>query len=230
MKKIFILHGWTYSDEKWQKFIQQVKEKGFDPVFLNVPGLTEKTDKVWDLDSYVEWLKEKLAGEEKPIVIAHSNGGRIALAYAVKYPEKLNRLVLIDSAGIYHNELPIRLKRFVFGTIAKIGKQITSSKTLRDLLYKATRESDYKNATPEMRQTIVNLLSVDLTPRLNKITTPTLIIWGRNDSSTPLSDAKIMNDLINNSKLHIIDDARHSPYFTHTDEVCRIIFDEVGKS
>lgn len=230
MKKIFILHGWTYSDEKWQKFIQSFEKKGFVAVFLNVPGLTEKTDKVWDLDGYVEWLREKLNGEKDPVLVAHSNGGRIALAYAAKYPEKLKYLILIDSAGIYHNELPIRLKRFVFGTIAKIGKKLTSSEMLRNLLYKAIRENDYKNATPEMRQTIVNLLSVDLTPRLNKITTPTLIVWGRNDSSTPLSDGIVMSCLIKNSKLHIIDDARHSPHFTHTDEVCRIIFDEIGKS
>jgi pimeloyl-ACP methyl ester carboxylesterase len=43
------------------------------------------------------------------VLLGHSNGGRIALAFAEKYPDKVKQLVLIDSAGIYHNEFSIRL-------------------------------------------------------------------------------------------------------------------------
>lgn len=228
LKKIYILHGWTYSTDKWDQFSSLLKMKDFTPVLLNVPGLTEKTDKVWTLDDYVEWLKETI-GSEKAIIIGHSNGGRIALAFAARYPEKLRQLILIDSAGIYHNELQIRLKRLIFGAIARLGKKVTSSEKLRSLLYKAARESDYKDATPQMRQTMVNLISQDLTPQLSKITTPTLIIWGENDKSTPLSDGKLMHGRIKNSKLVVINDARHSPQFTDTSEVCKKILEEIGR-
>lgn len=231
MKKIFVLPGWTSSTEKWRPFIKLAKAAGFNPVLLDIPGLTKKTDKVWTLDDYREWLREKLDQEkEKTVVVGHSNGGRIAIAFAARYPEKLKYLVLIDSAGIYHNEFPIRLKRFVFCLIAKMSKKITSSEKLRSLLYKAARETDYKNATPQMRKTMINLISVDLTPQLSKITTPTLIIWGELDKSTPLSDGKLMHKLIKNSKLHIIEGAKHSPHYTHTEKVFRTIFSEIGKS
>lgn len=227
MKKIFILHGWTYSTDKWKPFISFVEANGISPVLLNVPGLTEGTTRVWTLDDYVEWLKEKLEDEKAPILIGHSNGGRIAIAFASKYPSKLKQLILIDSAGIYHNELPIRLKRLIFRNLAKIGKKISSSKKLRDLLYKVAKESDYKNATPQMRQTMVNLISSDLTPQLNEITTPSLIIWGKMDKSTPLSDGQLMHKQIKNSKIYIIDDARHSPHFTNTEEVGKKILEEI---
>ena len=192
---------------------------GFEVVQLAVPGLTEATDQVWTLEDYVEWLKDKLSAEQHPTVIGHSNGGRIALAFAAKYPDKIGRLILIDSAGIYHNELAIRIKRSAFASAARIGKKISSSEVLRKILYKLAGESDYKNAPPLMRKTMANLIAVDLTPQLAEITTPTLIIWGRHDKATPLSDGQLMNKLIKNSELYIIEGAAHSPHFTNTKEV-----------
>jgi pimeloyl-ACP methyl ester carboxylesterase len=227
MKKIFIIHGWTYTTEKWNSVVGQLKSAGFEPVLLHVPGLTEVTDKAWTLDNYVEWLKEELKAENQPIVIGHSNGGRIALAFAAKYPEKLRQLILVDSAGIYHNELPIRLKRLVFGTMANIGKKFTSSPTIRKLLYKLAGENDYKNATPQMRQTMANLISMDLTNQLEKITTPTLIIWGVQDKATPLSDGKLIHQLIKKSDLYIIEGAGHSPHFSHSELVSKKILSAI---
>ncbi len=229
MNKIFILHGWTYTTDKWPEFCSQMAAAGYIPVMLRVPGLTETTDKVWTLADYVEWLAKKLTAEnDKVILIGHSNGGRIAWAFAAKYPEKLKLLVLIDSAGIHRNELPKRLKRFVFGLAAKIGKKITSSEVLRKVLYKLARESDYKNATPQMRKTMVNLISADLIPDLPKIATPTLIIWGRQDKATPLADGKLMHKLIKISSLYIIDKAGHSPHATHAAEVSAKILKEIN--
>lgn len=193
---------------------------------LNVPGLTVETQRIWTLDDYVQWLYEKLINEKEIVLIGHSNGGRLAIAYAAKYPDKLNKLILIDSAGIYHNELPIRLKRLIFKLVAKTGTRITASEYLRKLLYKVTGESDYKNASPLMRKTMINLISKDLTMLLSEIKVPTTIIWGRLDKITPLSDALIMNKKIKNSKLYIIEEAKHSPYFTHPEELGKKILDQ----
>lgn len=226
VNKILILHGWTYSTEKWEPFIDALKDQGFDTELLKIPGLTEKLDAVWDMDNYVQWLNHKI-GNDKVILLGHSNGGRIILAFALKYPEKIKQIILLDSAGIYHNELPIRLKRFVFKTIARFGRKITASQSLRKALYKLSRESDYENASPIVRETMVKMINFDISNFLNTIKVPTLIIWGENDKATPLSDGKIMHQLISNSKLEIIQDARHSPQFTHADEVLKIILKEI---
>ena len=207
-----------------------IPENGFTPIPLQVPGLTAETDRVWTLNDYVEWLNGIISKErEKPIVIGHSNGGRIAIAFAAKYPDKLKYLILIGSAGIYHNELPMRIKRFVFKNIAKLGRKLTSSETLRELLYKLAGESDYKNATPQMRQTIANLISVDLTLLLTKITTPTLLIWGERDKLTPLTDGKLMHKLIKNSQLYQLKSAGHSPQYTHTKEIAEKIAEQAKR-
>ena len=228
IKKVFIVHGWTYSLEKWGVFTKVMARLGFSCVTLAVPGLTLGSNRVWSLDDYVGWLKEELDKESgKAIVVGHSNGGRIALAFAAKYPEKIAYLVLIDSAGIFHHEFPTRVKRFIFGVAAKIGKKVTGSESARRLLYRLAGESDYRNATIQMRQTMANLISVDLSLELGKITSPVLIIWGELDKITPISDGLLMHKLIKGSKLYRVKGARHSPYFTHTDEVCGEIVKEI---
>lgn len=224
--KILVLHGWTYSTDLWKPFIKSLKDNGFDATLLKIPGLTEKLEEVWNIDNYVKWLNQKI-DNDKVILIGHSNGGRLALAYALKYPQKVKHLILINSAGIYHNDLSIRLKRSVFKIVAKIGRKITQSETLRKALYKLSRESDYENASPLIKKTMINLITYDMRDSLAKIKVPTLIIWGKNDKATPLSDAKLMHQLIPNSKMHIIETARHSPQFTHTNEVVKTIIKEL---
>lgn len=228
MKKIIILHGWTKTLDKWQGLIDALKEKGVLVDFPKIPGLTGKLEKVWELADYVKWLKIIIDKEkDKVILTGHSNGGRIALAFVNKYPEKVEKLILVDSAGIYHNELPHRIKIFVFNTIAKIGKKITSSRILEDILYKLAREGDYRKSNQIMKQTMINLLKSDKNLNISRVSTPTLIIWGANDKITPLSDGLLMNKLIKNSKLEIIKDARHSPQFTHVKKVTDIILNNL---
>lgn len=228
MKKAYILHGWTYSSagndplDKWNPFMEQLQSKKIQATLLHIPGLTKNVNEVWNLEKYVSWLK-KIVNKDKVILIGHSNGGRIALSFVEKYPDLVEKLILIDSAGIYHNELPIRFKRLVFKNLAKIGKKFTNSETLKKFIYKLAREGDYKNATVAQRQTMLNLIHTDLTPILSKIKVPALIIWGEKDSVTPLSDGKLIQKLIKNSYLNIINKARHSPQFTHPKEVVKII-------
>jgi len=228
MRKVIILHGWTKTLDKWKRFIDILEKQEIKSNFPKIPGLTGNLQRVWELADYINWLKNIIDKEKgKTILIGHSNGGRIALAFASKYPEKVEKLILIDSAGIYHNELPLKIKRIVFRTIAKIGKKLTSSKTIKNLLYKLTRESDYKGLDKNTKQTMINLISSDLKSILPQIKIPTLIIWGGNDKITPLSDGILMNSLIKNSKLEIISEAQHSPHFTNPEEVTSAILNFV---
>lgn len=228
MSKIIILHGWTKNLDKWKNFLTNLDKERIAYEFPKIPGLTESLNEVWNLGDYVKWLKKIIDKEKnKVILIGHSNGGRIALAFANQYPEKVEKLILIDSAGIYHNELPLKIKRIFFKTIARIGKRLSSSEKLKNLLYKFARESDYKDLDGNIKQTMLNLISADLKPILSRIINPTLIIWGEQDKVTPLSDGKLMSELIKDSKFEIIQNAKHSPMFTHPNEVTKIIYEYI---
>jgi pimeloyl-ACP methyl ester carboxylesterase len=218
MNTIYLIHGWTYRTDAWNALIALL-QKRFDVRVLKVPGLTTSSDKVWTLDEYVEWLKTELGDETNVTLMGHSNGGRIAIAFAAAYSDRVGRLVLEDAAGIVHNELPLRLKRAVFGFLARIGKRFTSSPFVRKVFYRLIGARDYERAPENMRATMANLISRDLTRELGTIQKPTLIIWGAKDTATPVSDARVMHEKIAGSQLHIIEDAAHSPHATHPEVV-----------
>ncbi|MBI4133191.1 alpha/beta hydrolase [Candidatus Uhrbacteria bacterium] len=218
-KKIFIVHGWTYTTDAWNACLAELKEQGFEPVMLHVPGLTEFSQEVWDLDKYVRWLTRKLEKETEVALVGHSNGGRIAIAYAAQHHPQLARLVLIDAAGIRHNEPLLRLRRAVLGALARVLRPLTILQFARMVLYRLIGAHDYSRAPENMRETMKNLIAIDLTPHLSEVTVPTLIIWGENDRETPLSDARLMRERIRNSTLVTIPDAGHSPHATHPSEV-----------
>ncbi|MEK7572990.1 MAG: alpha/beta hydrolase [Patescibacteria group bacterium] len=220
---VYILHGWSYSLDKWQPFVSQLKNKKLNPVLLKIPGLTEKINKPWTIEDYINWLNEKIEKEDKVILLGHSNGGRIAMNFALAHPAKVKKLILIDSAGIYHDEIAIKIKRKAFGTIAKLGRKILKNDFGKKLLYSLARETDYKDADENMKKTMVNLLSSDKILKAENISTPTVILWGEKDRITPVSDAKLLESKIVNSKLLIVTGARHAPQFTHPKEVVDII-------
>ena len=174
----------------------------------------------------------KTEEKKKPVLIGHSFGGQIAMKYAMKYPEKIDKLILAGAAGIRHK---LSTKRKIIYILAKSGKKVFSLfpetkfpirnlvSYSRKFLYKLAREKDYHQASLRMKEIMKNILAEDLTPVLDKIKTPTLLVWGKLDNSTPLSDGKLMNEKIENSELVIIDDANHSLPYQKAKEFAKII-------
>ena len=72
--------------------------------------------------------------------------------------------------------------------------------------------SDYKQLPQELHNTFKNIINEDLSCYLNKITSDVLLLWGENDTQTPISDAHKMNKLINNSALISIKNTSHFFY------------------
>jgi len=230
MKQVFIIHGWTYDLDKWDSLVGVLRSHGIEPVQLRVPGLTAPSKQVWDIDGYIDWLGTQLAGSTKPVVIGHSNGGRIALSFIQKYPNKIDKLILIDSAGIVHQATKARAKLSVLRGVAKVGKPLGKLPVVKKAFYRVIGAQDYLNAPPNMKKTMQNMLSADQQLKLSTIKLPTTIIWGRDDSITPLADGKELEDGIKGSRLHIIDGARHAPFYTHPEAVADIIIDALKVS
>lgn len=218
--KILILHGWAYSTEKWQPFLSKLEARGVRGEILKIPGLTAPLEDVWTLSDYIAWLDIHVKkNTSKVILMGHSNGGRIAVAYAARRPGHVAKLILIDSAGIPDKRLKTHLKKAVFGAAAFFGKMVIKNDNAKNLLYKFAGEHDYNKANPVLKKTMLNLISEDLTPDFEKIEAPTLIIWGDQDSATPVSDGEKIHALTPNSQLYLVAGGRHSPQYTHPQEV-----------
>ncbi len=223
MQKIFIIHGWTYTLDAWKDCERELRALGIEPVFLKVPGLTSPSEAVWDVPKYVAWLDGQLAGETDIVLAGHSNGGRIAIAYAAKKPAALKKLILIDAAGIVHSEASLQAKRKIFAGLSKVGKPLSKIPFLSKIYYRLIGANDYGRATANMRETMKNLITTDLCEELPKISLPALILWGAKDAATPLSDGQLMHMKISGSELKIFPDAAHSPHKTHPKEIAEAI-------
>jgi len=218
---IYALHGWAYSVDKWQDFQRELQDRGIELKILKIPGLTAELKGVWDIDDYLSWLARELP-EEPVVLLGHSNGGRLALNFAWVYPDRVSKLILLDSAGVHHGGLH-KLKRDIFKQVAKAGKKLTKSPQARKALYKLARVSDYNRAPENMKKVMENMLSSDKDLRFEEIKTPTHIIWGGSDKVTPLTDGAIMQERLPHSTLRIVEEGRHSPHFTHASEVADLI-------
>ena len=210
MKKLFIIHGWTYTIEPWQKTVELLKYRGVEVVQLRVPGLTTPSDDVWTIDGYVEWLKGQLKGEDQPVVLGHSNGGRISLNYLVKYPNSFAHLILLNSAGVQANPGSVSLKRRVLRTAAKVLAPLKHVPLLKKVVYKLLR-SDYNAAPPNMKKTLHNMLESDEKLNISQVSTPTSLLWGKKDIVTPVSMGRKMQQLLPDANLKEFDEWTHAP-------------------
>lgn len=228
--KLFIIHGWTYSLDAWSGVLERLQTAGHEPVMLKVPGLTTTTDHPWSIEDFVSWLHEQLEGEESPIVVAHSNGGRIALNYDIVHPGHIKKLILIDSAGVARRGSGISLKRRLGKVISRLLSPLIRGR-LRTLVYRLIGAGDYGRAEPHMRETMKHMLASDENLQIELATVPTDIIWGSADRSTPVEDAhEFKKRLPKSGRLEIIEHGTHSPHKTHPDLVAEMIAEMVGKN
>lgn len=225
-KKLIIIHGWTYSIEPWTAVMSLLKSRGIEVRQLRVPGLTSPSDDVWTIEKYVTWLESELATEtEPPIVLGHSNGGRIALNYLKKHPGAFTRLILLNAAGINVNDQKISLKRRIFKVAAKILKPLKYIPFVRKVVYRVIGGSDYDRAPAHMKKTLHNMLESDKYLDITSIQTPTAVLWGKDDQITPLAQGRKMAKLLPNATITEFDGWAHAPYITHPNELAAAIRD-----
>lgn len=218
MKKIYVIHGWTYTVEPWAKTIEILKkEYGISVEMLSVPGLTTNSKKEWTIEEYRDWADKNIPAGS--VALGHSNGGRILLNLCAEKPEKLKHLILLDAAGVYE----ISKKRDVSRKISKIFAPLKKSALLRKIFHKLVGASDYDRAPENMKKTLANMLDSDKKLDISKVKTKTSILWGEKDTVTPLRQGEKMHELIEGSELLTYKNWTHAPYIADPAGLARAI-------
>ena len=218
MKKLYVIHGWTYTVEPWAKTIEILKkEYKIDVEMLHVPGLTANSNKVWTVEEYAAWADRNIPSGS--VALGHSNGGRILLNLCSEKPNKLKHLILLDAAGVYEESTKRNVSRKVSKTFAFLKK----SALLRKIFHKVLGASDYERAPENMKQTLSNMLSSDKNLDITKVKVPTSIMWGEKDTVTPLRQAEKMHERIEGSELTTYKNWTHAPYIVDPAGLARAI-------
>lgn len=229
MTKIFLVHGWTHTLDKWHPLVNELIVCGFEPVLLRVPGLTQPSEEVWDIPKYVEWLHGAIDGAEPLYILGQSNGGRIAMAYDQAHPGKIKHLFLVSAAGVYDSRSRTVIKRLIAKPIAALLKPIVTGK-VRRVMYRIIGGRDYGNASENMQKTMQNVTGFDKTFDPSCVSAPTTLIWGSGDTYTPLANARVLEASIQHvDKLVVFDGVGHSSQFDKAGQVAAIIADTLKK-
>lgn len=215
---ILLLHGWGSNITLFDGIIKTLSPS-HRVIAPDMPGFgkTPEPQRAWAVDDYVDFIIKFIDSLELKEfgVLVHSFGGRVLFKLNAResLPYVINKVVLIDSAGIMPKK---SLKQKISLKMYKCARSIMSTKPLHFLypdavenMRKKRGSADYNNATPTMRQTLVKVVNEDLKPLISKINCPTLIIWGDNDTATPIDDARQMEQLISDAGLVVCEGAGH---------------------
>lgn len=233
---LVMVHGFSASTDTWEPWAQRLGAD-YRIITLDLPGhgLTRAPEgwspSIEAFADHVNAVTERL-GVSKFVLIGNSMGGNTAWAYALKYPQKLDGLVLVDAGGWVPDEP--RDGPMVFKVLANpIGRELLgkldSTPMVRDGLRAAfepepdlvddamvTRYVDMARA-PGHREIIFALMSdrgryaIASKEKLAAIKTPTLIIHGDTDKLIPVGDAQKFADAIPGSTLIVYPKVGHVP-------------------
>lgn len=214
-ENVIILHGWGASIGAVMPIVRLL-ENDFRVTAVDLPGCGKSSDpkEALEVSDYANLIMEICRAEkiEACTVIAHSNGGRIAVWLNTQTDLEVVKNIFIDVAGVpAKKSLKVKFKTRVFKIGKAVLKAVGAKKALSGLQNKMGSE-DYRNATPVMKQTMVKMLSSDMREYMPQIKVPTLLIWGENDTATPLYLAKEMEKLIPDCGTVVLKGAGHFSY------------------
>ena len=240
---IVLLHGLASSVYTWADVIADLA-KDHDVVALDLPGFGG-SDIPDDLSSSVYpvtvlGLMDRL-GISRATLVGNSLGGMVAVVLAARHPERVRRLVLIDSAG--YNLEPSRrplLLRLVGS--APVAAALDALPVRRWLVATALRQVFYDPArvTPErveeylaplarpgvtdaVRSLMAQQSRFGLPALADEVRVPTLIIWGRGDRWIPLTDADRFVAAIPGARKVVLEDCGHVPQEERPAEVVHLL-------
>lgn len=217
---VVLLHGWGCDNTIFSALADELSQS-FTVFSLDLHGFgkSEEPEAIWGVYDYTNAVQEFLKEHNitHPIVLGHSFGGGIAVVLENRIP--IAKLILTGCARI---KPPRNLLYYAKVYTFKILKKLLSLPVLKDYKEEITSyyiknygSSDYKTATPKMKKILSKAVNEDVTAEMQRVATPTLLIWGKNDTATPLKNGEKIHRLIQGSALVVFEKAGH---YTFLDE------------
>lgn len=233
---VVLIHGLGPSASKdWLPVLPRLAAH-YRVLLFDLPGFgrSERPDAVLSPKRYadlVHWLIARHT--DRPVfVVGHSLGAAVALRHSADYPEQVARLLLIDAAGILQttvftrhlskvpgqaSTLPVlrqlvaggsRILNHLSGQVQDLGAGkagslagMAGSDQARGLLYK---DSSTVNA-------VLGLANEDFSPAIRRLQVPVWMLWGAQDTVTPVRTGQALRWLLPQSQLDILPEAGHVP-------------------
>lgn len=222
---VILLHGLGGSSRAWQPNIGPLSEK-FHVVVPDQIGFG-KSDKPlvnYRIRTYVDFLDQfcRQLKIERATLVGNSMGGWVAAAFTAAFPDRVDKLVLVDAAG-YSPSKDVDPRTFYgLNPTTREGMKVLVAKVFYNKLFHTDAAIDASIAARLAAGDGYTINSITdsiirgedfLDDTVKTIKRPTLIVWGRHDGLLPLSDGERFNKDIAGSKLVVFEECGHVPNF-----------------
>jgi pimeloyl-ACP methyl ester carboxylesterase len=247
---VILIHGLGASADIWihnvEAFAKQ--HRVYVPDLMGF-GRSDKPGSSFSPLDYIRFLDDfmNILNIESASLVGQSLGGGIALHYTLQFPEKVNKLVLVDSAGLGKEVIwtlrlmslplvgelisyPSRKGVEIFFKLA-VRNQALVTKDFVDLYYNIFSQPGFQKFLLKIVRSIINIRGARkeiLAPymhNLSKIEQPVLIIWGEKDRVLPLKHAYRGREELPKAKLKIMEGCGHIPFFERSEEFNRLVLE-----
>jgi len=205
---LLLLHGWALemSKEKYRKLVGELAKK-YKVVALDFPGFggSSLPPKPWGVREYADLVASFVNALNLRVfgIVGHSFGGRVAIKIAANEIFKVEKIILIDSAGVERKSWRVKLIIFLTKIIPRWIKR--------------------RRQNGVMRESFKLVVGENLEGEMERIKIPTVLVWGENDRTTPMWQARIIKEKIKGSILRIVKGGDHGVPYRRTDEVAGLI-------
>lgn len=201
-------------------------------------NLTADADALRQVLGYDEWA-----------VLGHSFGGNVALEYALRYPDHISHLLLLDTCGdawwVQHNAPEILARRAYRAATVEAARRFYNGRLtpqeVRPIVFKFIGAYYHRLGPWTLARAVVAGLRIRMRPeasvfcfkrlltrwtvmdRLNEIEVPTLVLAGRDDFLFPPEHQAILADRLPRARLAIIERAGHNAHFEQAAEVRAVV-------
>jgi 2-hydroxy-6-oxonona-2,4-dienedioate hydrolase len=233
-KVLILLHGIGASAERWLQ-VAPALSKHYRTIIPDIVGFgySDKPTVEYTMDFFVEFLQGFLNELRivKCSILGSSFGGHLATEYAIRFSNKVEKLVLAAPAGIMKTSTPV-LDQYIMAALYPTYEN--AFKAFSDMAYNSdavTEETimDFVNRMrlPNAKYAFMSTLlgmryAQKLQGRLGKIISPTLLVWGDNDRMIPPQYASAYEE-IPDKRLVIMKECGHTPYVEKPQAFNRIV-------
>lgn len=203
---VVLVHGLAESTRIWYRNVSELAEC-YRVYLIDLPGFgaMRALHQQFNLTQSGAWLDAwmRAVGLEAASLVGHSMGGYVCMALAALQPEKVRRLVLVDSLGVPF-DLPMSRLRY-----AALKAIVRTHPSFWPCIH-----FDYWRAGPRMiGRAARQIVELDAAPVIAAVRTPTLLIWGEHDDLVPLSLGRRLHEQLVGSRLLVVPRTNHFPMY-----------------
>lgn len=232
---IVLIHGFSVPYFIWDPTFEFLVRSGFRVLRYDLfgRGLSDRPRVRYDIHLFVRQLKDLLdaLGIKEPVHLAGlSMGGPISAAFMDKFPERVKSHILVDPAGAKPIPLSWTLKAAKLPIVAElvlglfggeslvkgIASDFFSSGLIKQFQNNYRIQMRYKGFIRAILSTIRNGMLdsfYETYQRVGKLKKPTLLFWGRNDTTVPFEDSRAILSAISHAEFHPIENCGHIPQY-----------------